>query len=225
MGGQLCLQEFSAIEAYQHQAGGLGLNRWDARPKLALLIVVSALNVIVAQGWLSLSLWLAGLALVGYSRIPWRLFALFLLAPAWATLVVVFGFALGFGSDPLLQIGPFSFYRQGMMLGLSAAARVGCEMTWMAAVLLTTPVNRVISALAWFRLPQILLEALALTYRYIFLLFEEFQRMLIAARSRGGMGNLSASLRSMGMIVAQVFLRSYDRSRRIQAAILARGGE
>ena len=109
-------------------------------------------------------------------------------------------------------------------MGISAAARVGADMSWIALVFLTTPFTNVMKSLRWYRVPQVLVETLGFCYRYTFLLVSEFFLMRDAARARGGLQSKSKSLKAMGMILAEVILRAYDRASRIQDAMTARGG-
>ena len=214
---------YLSLPDYEEGGSRRGLYAWDARLKLALLVLAVAANVILAHLWLSMLLFGLSLGLVLQSRVPWRHFALFFLAPAWATLIVFLGFAAGFGATPVFSWGPLTLYREGMVQGLAAAARVASDMSWMAAVFLTTPFNRVLEALKWFRVPAVLLDTIALTYRYASLLIEEFHLMRDAARSRGGLRGYGNTQRSTALILAQVMLRAYDRAARIQNAMLARG--
>ncbi len=125
-------------------AGGYGLRRWDPRLKLGLLIIALGLNIIVAQLWLSSTLFFISVFLAAWSRISLRHFTFFFLAPAWATLLVFIGFSMGFGTTPVWSFGAVQVYREGMYLGLSAAARVACDMAWLGTVFLTTPFARVL---------------------------------------------------------------------------------
>jgi cobalt/nickel transport system permease protein len=168
------------------------------------------------SGWFSLAVW---------SRVRWRSFAFFFLAPAWATLAVFAGFSVGFGQTPVLDIGPFTLYREGMLQGASAAARVACDMAWIAVVFLSTPFHQVLEALRWYRVPRILLDTLATAYRYAFLVCEEFNRMRMAALARGGFSGYLHTFKTLGMIIARIILRAYDRSAAIQASMTARGEE
>jgi cobalt/nickel transport system ATP-binding protein len=208
---------------YRESGAGRGLHRWDPRLKLALLVAAVGLNVIVAQLWLSATLFFISLTLVIWSRIALKHFALFFIAPAWATLMVFLGFSIGFGTTPVWSFGAVQIYREGMHLGLSAAARVACDMAWLAAVFLTTPFTSVLEALKWFRVPSILIEVMATSYRYAFLLFEEFFKMRDVARIKGGLQTYAMACRSTAMILAQIILRAYDRTLRIQEAMTARG--
>ncbi len=215
-----------SFEMMDSQPGRLphyGLYRWDARLKMAMLTIAIGLNIIVARLWLSLLLLILGLFLALFSRIPFRQICIFFLAPAWATLIVFVGFSIGFGVTPLYTLGAIVFYQEGIRLGLAAAARVACDMAWIAGVFLTTPFTTLMRTLRWFRVPVILLDITAMAYRYAGLLWEEFHRMKISAVSRGGFRGWRNRYHSTARILSQVILRSYDRSLRIQHAMFARG--
>jgi cobalt/nickel transport system ATP-binding protein len=206
------------------QACGVrGILGWDARLKISLLVCVIGLNVGLAIGWFSFLLFLIGMALVIWSGIPFRYFFLFFLAPAWATFIVFLGFSVGFGTTPVLHLGPLTLYHEGMLEGLSAAARVACDMCWLALVFLTTPFTKVLGALRWFRLPAILVDTVAMAYRYAFLMKEEFDRMRDASRARGGFKGYGRAMGTLGLLLAKVSLRAYDRAGHIHQAMVSRG--
>lgn len=211
------------IQDYHESGASTGFHCLDARLKLVLLIIAIALNIYFAKLWLSLILLVAGTSIAFWSRIPFRLFLIFFIIPAWSTMVVVGGFTAGFGTTPLFVLGPVTFYQEGFKLGLSAAARIGCDMSWMAAVFLTTPFNTLLKALKWFRVPDVLLESVAMGFRYTSLLVQEFTTMKNSACTRGGLQSYRHALQSTGRILAQVVLRAYDRAVRIQEAMVSRG--
>ncbi len=213
------------IHKYQEGLSIQGLNGWDPRMKLALLVIAVALNIIIARLWLSSLLFVIGVGMAIWSRIPFRLFALFFLAPAWATLIVFLGFSVGFGTTPIFTFGSVTMYREGVFQGLSASARVASDMSWIASVFLTTPFTKVLHSLKWFRVPTVLLDTIAMAYRYAFLLMDEFLRMRDASRTRGGFQGYLNSLITTARILAQVILRSYDRAKHIQLAATARGAD
>ncbi len=134
MSGKTFLSNVSArtdliINDYQVRSLYQGLHGWDPRLKLALLATAVGMNVIIAQLWLSFLLFVISAGMAIWSRIPFRLFALFFLAPAWATLIVFLGFSVGFGTTPIFSLGSLTMYREGMYQGLSAAARVASDMS------------------------------------------------------------------------------------------------
>jgi cobalt/nickel transport system permease protein len=222
-GKGLSLRTDLMIQEYQESHIGTGLHAWDARLKLGLLVVAIAANVVIANLWLSLFLFGIALVLILVSAIPARLFLIFFLAPAWATLLVFSGFSVGFGSTPVVELGFLTIYREGMVLGLAAAARVASDMSWMALVFLTTSFTAILNALRWYRIPDVLVDSIGMAYRYAFLLIDEFYRMIATARIKGGLRSGIERLRTTGMILSQVVLRAYDRASNIQQAMISRG--
>jgi len=220
---QSLVNNCDSCDGPEQPPGTRWLYHWDARVKIAVLAAAIGMNVVAAQLWLSALLLVVGLSLAIGSGIALRRIAFFFLAPAWATLLVALGFSMGFGSQKWFSLGPVTVYREGMLLGLGAAARVACEMSWIAAVCLTTTFRSAMAALAWFKVPAILLDAVAMAYRYAWLLMDQFVRMRVAATARGGFGGYLACCRSTALILSQIVLQAYDRTHRIQQAMTARG--
>lgn len=95
----------------------------------------------------------------------------------------------------------------------------------------TTPFPVLIEALRSLRLPAIMVGIISFMYRYLAVLGDEAGRMNRArsARSavvagRGG-GRLAWRARVTGSMVGSLFIRSYERSERVYAAMQARGFE
>lgn len=224
MSGKLSLRDYLEIEEqlFTRRSGV-----WRAAPvgvKMFLAMLAIAVNVVVASLSVSLILFAAAAGLLIISRVPRRQLALFLLAPAWATVLVAIGFSIGFGSTPVFSIGPLTVYKEGAREGCSAAARVACDMAWMAALFLTTPFTEQMQVLKKIGVPQVLLDTLSFMYRYTFLLWEEFERMWTASKARGGRATRARQIDAVSRIAAQIFLRAYDRAGRIDLSIRARGG-
>jgi cobalt/nickel transport system permease protein len=105
-------------------------------------------------------------------------------------------------------------------------------LTVLMAVVLTATTRPLdlIHGLERLRLPRILTATVLFMYRYLFVIGEEGQRLMRArdARSAGdGNRRLGGSLtwraRVLGNMVGSLFIRSFERSERIYAAMLARG--
>lgn len=223
MSGTFSLQDFLAAEASIYGQAPRGLGRWDARLKVGLATVAILANVLFPSPTLSTALWLVAWAGLIISRVPWRQAALFIFAPLWATLLVVAGFSWGFGTTVLAQWGPLTFYKEGLFMGFAAGLRVLAEMSWMAALILTTGFTDILEALRWYKVPGVVVDLLAAMYRYVFLLFDEYQTMRAAARSRGGYQDYLTGMRTLGLILAQIFMRALERAERVDAAMRVRG--
>ena len=110
---------------------------------------------------------------------------------------------------------------------------VGSWLSVQVALLLafTTPFHDLVDALRELRVPRIIIAIISFMYRYLAVLTDEGSRMLRArdARSGGVDGRSGGSIRwratVTGRMVGSLFLRAYERSERIYAAMQARGFE
>jgi cobalt/nickel transport system permease protein len=98
----------------------------------------------------------------------------------------------------------------------------------------STPFPDLIDALRSLRVPAILVSIISFMYRYLAVIGEEAGRMTRAraSRSAGGIdpppsartgGTIRWRARVTGGMVGALFIRSYERSERVHAAMLARG--
>lgn len=130
-----------------------------------------------------------------------------------------------------LDLGLFTLTISGEGLRLFATVLFKSWVSVQAAVLLTftTTFHDLVDALRALRLPRLMVAVIALMYRYLGVLTDEASRMLRAraARSavvagRGG-GPVRWRAKVVGGMVGALFIRSYERSERVYAAMKARG--
>ena len=147
-----------------------------------------------------------------------------------------FGFAQG-GPFGFAQGGPFGF-AQGKLLGftlsitdaglvLFATVVIKAWLSVMVSGLLvaTTPFPDLLRAMRALRVPAVLTATISFMYRYLFVLVDEAMRLQTAraARSVGTGHTVWWRARVLGGMIGSLFIRSYERSERIYAAMLARG--
>lgn len=118
--------------------------------------------------------------------------------------------------------------------GIEAVATILLK-SWLsvvAAVVLTasTPAPELVQALRGLRAPRLLTAVVFFTYRYLFTIGEEGQRLMRGRDSRSaritgyrGGGTIGWRARILGHMVGSLFLRSFERSERVYAAMQARG--
>lgn len=113
--------------------------------------------------------------------------------------------------------------RAGMLLLKLANANL--LLTYLIAA---TPLFALVRGLRAIGIPAVMLELMALLLRYFFLLKEEAGSMAKAQRSRGmktsGWLWNALTYRRFGQLTGALFVRAYSRSRRVYAAMIARGG-
>ncbi len=136
--------------------------------------------------------------------------------------------------DPLgsIDLGPMRLTISGEGLRMFATIALKSWLSVQVALLLTftTPFHDMLDALRELRMPNILVAIIGFMYRYLAVLGDEAQRMLRARASRSalgedgrGGGTLRWRAGVVGSMVGSLFLRSYERSERIYAAMQARG--
>lgn len=163
------------------------------------------------------------LVLLTVSRLPWKhVLKRMLVVVPFILAVAVFlpFFNRGGGS---YNLGPVSVSAHGMLVLWNVAAK--STISVLAVILLssTTPFPELIKGMEKLHLPGLLSTLLSFMYRYIFVLTDEVQRMRRARDSRGWSGKWLWQAKTIGHMVATLFLRSYERGERVYAAMLARG--
>jgi cobalt/nickel transport system permease protein len=131
-------------------------------------------------------------------------------------LLTVEPFALGVALLALLQ-------PDGLHVFLAVLAKSTLSLAAVVLLGATTPFSQVLRALSRFRVPSLLVTALALLYRYLFVLVEEMGRMQRARRSRTFSRSRWVTWRASAAVIGQLFLRTTARAERIYAAMCARG--
>jgi cobalt/nickel transport system permease protein len=121
------------------------------------------------------------------------------------------------------NLGPVNVSAHGLMVLWNVTAK--STISVLAVILLssTTPFPELVKGMEKLHLPELLATLLSFMYRYIFVLTDEVQRMRRARDSRGWSGKWLWQAKTIGHMVATLFLRSYERGERVYAAMLARG--
>ncbi len=200
-----------------------------ADPRLKFLVVVAtilAISLLPVGAFVALALmWLAlsGAALVARLG-PLRLSRGAFIAAPFLLAAVPLVFTRP--EDPIGSIGPLTVSGEGLRIFLTVAAKSWLSVQAALLLTFTTPFHDLVDALRDLRLPRILVAIISFMYRYLAVLGEEAGRMLRAraARSAGtSRGGIGFRARVTGQMVGTLFLRSYERSERIYAAMQARG--
>lgn len=86
-----------------------------------------------------------------------------------------------------------------------------------------TPFPRFMGALHKLGAPRLFLSIMSFTYRYLFLLIEEIERLQRARDARCYGGKWFWQTKVIGRMIGTFFLRSYERAERVHQAMVARG--
>ncbi len=204
----------------------------DPMQKAALALTVIALCLILdrpAVGLLAAG-WMWGLAAYR-AGVSGRAFGRLLLAEGLFLLLGVVGIALSVGPAVPARAGwNWSLGPVGLSsneASVETAARVATRALGSAAAMnllaLTTPLMDLLDLLRRGRVPVLLIDLMALTYRFTFCLLESLTRMYTAQESRLGYVNVRRGMVSAGMLGGQLLVDACQRSRRLETALVSRG--
>jgi cobalt ECF transporter T component CbiQ len=199
------------------------VHRLDAQRKLVLAVALTLLVIATPQlvslifaeplaVWLFLSTeaWVV-LVVFAVSGVPWRYLVLRLLAMLPFLLALAVGVPLSHG------------FNRGWNEGAQLLMRSLITLTLMITTIATTPFGRLLAALERLRMPRVFISVVAFMYRYMFVFWDELDKMRRAKLARTFYPSPSWEIRSMGRFVGILFVRAFERSERVHAAMLARG--
>lgn len=172
---------------------------------------------------------LCGLALglARISRIPLRFYMLrsWIFIPVFALLIAIPSlFSVVTPGTPLIHIGPLLITRQGLFGATIFVLRVLNSVSYAVLLNLTTPHSRLMKALATFRIPDIFIMTLSMSYRYIYLLSEIIGNTFTAIKSRVGFTIARADgQRLVTWNIASLWQRSYQMNEEVYHAMRSRG--
>lgn len=219
----IILQRYESRDSFLHQL--------DARVKfITTLLMIIGILLTPQNSWIAYPLlWtvlgiLATIAEIGAWRIS-RLAGLALpFALAGITLLVTTP------GNPITEFAGLTITDNGLARFLAILFKSWLSMQVALLLAFTTDFTDLLWALENLHFPATLITVIGLMYRYLFTLKDEAQRLLQARVARSGRheggksgGSLLWRAQITGGMVGNLFLRSYERSERVYAAMLARG--
>lgn len=126
------------------------------------------------------------------------------------------GYALAIGSY-YIGIQPSSFMF-AMQLVITALASVSS----LYFLSLSTPMTDILQVLKDIHIPYILIELMLLIYRLIFVIYDMASNQRIASHARLGNRTFKQGIRSMGLSISTLFIRSFRKSSSLYDAMEAR---
>ncbi|MGB9915470.1 MAG: cobalt ECF transporter T component CbiQ [Candidatus Bathyarchaeales archaeon] len=162
------------------------------------------------------------------AKIPWRFYLRLLWYPTVIVALTCVIIALFFGyQEPLTEVNllglRWTIFRDGVATGFTTFFRVAGALSSQFFLVLTTPMTSILVVLRKARAPKIIVEMSLLIYRYIFVFIEVMETMHIAQELRLGYSGLLKKLKSLSMLIGNLFIRTLDQGERTFTAMSARG--
>jgi len=112
---------------------------------------------------------------------------------------------------------------EGLNRGAALILRSFAGVSLMILLINTTPFDHLLKAFRRMKVPELFVLLLSFFYRYLYLLWDERERIQRARDVRYFGGRWPQQLALIGNLAASLFLRSYERAERVQKAMLSRG--
>ena len=126
--------------------------------------------------------------------------------------------------EALATLGAVTFTRAGVILCAQISLKTTAILVAFMALVATMSVDTLGHTLSRLYLPDKLIHLLLLSYRYIFVLEQEYQRLMRAMKIRNFQPKSDLhSYRTYAYLVGMLFVRASERARRVYSAMICRG--
>jgi cobalt/nickel transport system permease protein len=129
-----------------------------------------------------------------------------------------------FKGETLAYIGSFAIYRPGVVLAAQITLKSNAILLAFIALIATMSLATLGHALHRLGVPEKIVQLLLMTYRYVFVIEQEYQRLIRAAKIRGFRPGTNANTyRTYSYVIGMLFVRAAARAERVHQAMLCRG--
>lgn len=126
--------------------------------------------------------------------------------------------------ESVLSMGPLSISHEGLVLALLITIKSNGIVLTLLALMGTIAIQDLGPAMQQLKIPNKLCHILLFTYRYIFVIHQEYTTMRRAMTARGFKPKTdSHTYRSYAWLVGMLLVKSWDRAERVQDAMRCRG--
>lgn len=211
------------IDEYAHLSSPL--HRWDPRYKVVALIVLIFAFSFVHDLRMLPAMVVVTVVIYIVSRLPVSFVLTRLRYPSFFLLVVILLLPFISGNTVIMSIGPVDLRLEGLISVVLIAIRFLSILTIGLVLFGTAPFLTTIRALRALGLPAILTDMMLLSFRYLYEIADDLQRMETSMRLRG-FHEQRLSRRGFGVLAwlgGSILVRSYERSEWVYKAMITRG--
>jgi cobalt/nickel transport system permease protein len=204
--------------------GSSFLHRADVRFKMISAFIFSTVVALCQSLLAPLLALVIGLIMLLIARLPFLQVVKRLMVVNLFSLLFWITLPLSVPGDPFGQWGPFVISRPGIALATLITLKTNAIVLAFLALVATSGVAAIGHGLAALKMPTRFCMLLLFTYRYIFVLHQEYQRLRRAALLRGFRPATSMhTYRTYGNLLGMTLVKSWQRGLRVQQAMVLRG--
>jgi cobalt/nickel transport system permease protein len=205
-------------------SGNSYIHRLDPRLKIISAIVLSVTTALADHFWsLCLSL-VFSIVLILMARLNWREVIKRLSVLAAFLLLIWIMLPLTFEGESIARFGIFDIYRPGILLAAKITLKSCTILMIFMSLAATMSIATMGHALHRMHFPDKLVFLLLITYRYLFVIGEEYSRLRTAMSIRcfRPATNLH-SFKTIAYLIGMLFVRASLRAERVSQAMRLRG--
>ena len=200
------------------------ISRADPRVRLLFAVAFSFLTALSERFVTLAAAVVVAAVLVSASGISFKVLMRRMLAFNGLVLLFWLFLPVTFGGEAIYTWKLLSISKAGVLLaGRITLKSNAITMVFMAFVV-AMPVSTLAYALQELKVPAKIVQILLLTYRYVFVIEQEYQRLVRAMKTRGFVpGTNLHTYRTYAYLAGMIFVRSVDRAQRVSQAMICRG--
>ncbi|MEJ2170813.1 MAG: cobalt ECF transporter T component CbiQ [Desulfobacterales bacterium] len=131
---------------------------------------------------------------------------------------------LTYGGEPLFRIDWFDVSRQGAGLAARITLKSNAILLAFISLIATMSLASLGHALKKLMVPSKIIHLLLMSYRYVFVIEQEYQRLIRAAKIRGFQPRTNLhTYRTYAYVIGMLLVRTAARAQRVHQAMLCRG--
>lgn len=131
---------------------------------------------------------------------------------------------LTYEGSPLFRIGTLAVTRPGVYLSAQITLKSNAILLAFIALVATSSLSVIGHALNRMYVPEKIVHLLLITYRYVFVIEQEYQRLVRAAKIRGFSPKTDMhTYRTYAYMAGMLFVRASARAARVHQAMMCRG--
>ena len=131
---------------------------------------------------------------------------------------------LTYSGEPVLNIGPFAITRPGIVLSAQITLKSNAILLAVIALISSMSLVTLGHALSHLRIPKKIVFLFLMTVRYIFVIENEYLRLVRATKIRGFKpGTNIHTYKTYAYLIGMIFVRASARAQRVHHAMMCRG--
>ena len=200
------------------------IHRLDPRVRVLAAAIFSIIVALSFKFSVLITALAAALALVAIARLNTREVLRRMLVINGFVLLLWLILPLTFPGEVITKWGPIQLYLPGILLSAQITLKSNTIFLILIALVATMPFATLGHCLHQLGMPDKLVFLLLMSYRYVFVIEQEYRRLMRAAKIRGFKPTTSRhTYRTFAYMVGMLFVRSTDRAERVYQAMRCRG--